>query len=277
MRVYHIGLPKTGTTSFQTHFHNHPLYIGTRRPETTECPSYQNVTKYLLGHSSKDSSALDIPDTFLYSEELVLAPLVKGHAKATLKRLIRILRPEDRVVISTRHPKDVLFSRYCERYRHLWSYTFKNAVLYHPLFEPYNYTLYRDTIPEELYAQFEFIDYKQMISGHCISTISLLGKYEIKQHQNQREKRKRKTVEYKVEFPQRNFHLISKATNNICCLLFRETRDPVRRFPLLREAHWKENFIPKPSYPRQTRQISKSQMPGLEWLKTNYKIDYLTD
>lgn len=274
MRIYHIGLPKTGTTSLQNHFQNHHLYIGTSRPKTPEGQAYRSLTKYLLGQTSCGPDQLDLPKNFLYSEEMILAPRVKGHTRATLERLIHVLQPEDRVVISTRHPKDVLFSRYCERYRQLWSYTFKNAVIYHPLFEPYDYTLYREVLPEKLYPQFEFIDFKDLLTGKCKSIQSLMSTYQIQSHVNKRKTEVSNGVKkFEVQFNKRNFHTLSKAVNNLCCLMFRETKDPLRRYEFFRTAKpLSSTLIAKPSY---HQKIADSQKPGLEWLNTNYNVNYL--
>ena len=273
MRIYHIGLPKTGTTSFQKSIQNSPLYIGLNRDNLAPTPHYNVILNHLRGdHKLHNHNRL--PDKFIFSEELVLAPAHSNHLEEILTNLLGLLRPCDKVVITTRHPKDVLFSRYCERYRHLWSYTLQNAILYHPLFSPYDFSSYKRIIPQTQLHQFEFIDYLSFLAGESISISECFGEYAVSEHRNTRS---RQSNLYEVWCRKRKLESITKAINNLICHLTGTTKDPLRRIQMLNSDEEKSiRHIRKPSWPDEYGRVVMAHQNGLTWLKSNYGIDYLS-
>lgn len=274
MRIYHIGLPKTGTTSLQKYFQDKKQYIGTSRPETDTDQHFNSITAFLIGNGQNPRETL--PDDFFYSEELILAPRYKGQIQITLQRLTELVRPEDRVLVSTRHPADVLFSRYCERYRQLCTYSFKNSVLYYPIFEPYNYLNYKETLTTNHLKQFEFIDMTALLSGKSKVLQKMFGEYRVDKHENRREN-KPNSSEYKVHFYSRPLSKTSEVLNNILCTLTKECKDPIGRIPGF---NYSKNpsytFISKPSYALECKEIQQQQAPGLTWLRDHFNINYLS-
>ena len=273
MRIYHIGLPKTGTTSFQKSIQNSPFYIGLNRDNLAPAPHYNCILNHLRG-DHKLHNYKSLPDKFIFSEELVLAPARPHHLEEILTNLLDLLRPCDKVIITTRHPKDVLFSRYCERYRHLWSYTLQNAILYHPLFSPYDFSSYNRIIPQTKLHQFEFIDYLSFLAGESNSISEFLGNYAVSEHVNIRP---RQSNLYEVWYRKRKLESTTKAINNFLCHLIGTTKDPLRRIQILNSDEEKSiRNIRKPSWPDEYSRVVKAHHNGLLWLKSNYGIDYLS-
>ena len=273
MRIYHIGLPKTGTTSFQKSIQNSPFYIGLNRDNLVPTPHYNCILNHLRG-DQKLRNDKSLPDKFIFSEELILAPARPNHLEEILTNLLGLLRPCDKVVITTRHPKDVLFSRYCERYRHLWSYTLQNAVLYHPLFSPYDFSSYKRIIPQTQLHQFEFIDYLSFLAGESISISECFGDYGVSEHINTRS---RQSNLHEVWYRKRKLESITKAINNFLCHLIGTTKDPLRHIQMLNSNKEKSiRHIRKPIWPDEYSRVKKAHHNGLLWLKSNYGIDYLS-
>lgn len=77
-RIYHIGLPKTGTTSIQDIVTGYNWYLGVmpRRNDVRQSRGFRKLTRFLGG--SADSPPRNLPDVFFYSEELVLVDSEHG-------------------------------------------------------------------------------------------------------------------------------------------------------------------------------------------------------
>lgn len=117
-RIYHIGLPKTGTTSIQHILQEREDYIGVVQPRTRhQSQLYKIITNYIRkGEKIREK---DLPNEFIYSEEMICVNLEHDMARKNLQRLCKLLRPSDAVVITIRDEVKMKKSAYYEFYRFL--------------------------------------------------------------------------------------------------------------------------------------------------------------
>lgn len=145
-RIYHIGLPKTGTTSIQKVTQDLDFYLGVRQPraESRQTKVFKELTKYLRGFV--DAPPV-MPETFFYSEEMILVNSTDRMAESNVARLLSILRPQDMIIITTRELRSLRTSAYYEFYRFFKDMPLKE-VREHPLMLPFCghfiETLFRD-------------------------------------------------------------------------------------------------------------------------------------
>lgn len=127
MHILHIGLPKTATSTLQTHFFPHSTnyhYIGVNQPRSRpNDPLYNHITK-AIGSICENDRAYQIQkaaellnkttQNILFSEEMVL---VDGHKSWTQKlevlNLIFSKHPH-KILLTLRRPWDCAFSLYVE-------------------------------------------------------------------------------------------------------------------------------------------------------------------
>ncbi len=135
-RIYHIGLPKTGTTSIQHLLQSASYYTGVRQPRSSkQSANYEELTAFILGRKAPPPTKL--PETFFYSEEMVLVNSEHGRAEANFIRLCSILRPQDTVVISTRSIIKLRESAYYEFFRYFEGMSI-DSVRNHPLMQVFS-------------------------------------------------------------------------------------------------------------------------------------------
>ena len=164
MRIYHIGLPKTGTTSLQYALQSQKNYIGTFQPRSKnkKHAAYEGLTNYLLGIT--DTLDVTLPEDFLYSEEMVLVNEFDGKVIENIRRLCAILRPEDKVLIGTRATKKILVSAYYELYRFLEAKP-PSDVKHSCWLKPFQPGYVESIIPPNFRDQFVFSDMESSFEG----------------------------------------------------------------------------------------------------------------
>lgn len=154
-RIYHIGLPKTGTTSIQHLVQDFQWYCGVKQPRKgrTQSRVYTELTNYLMGIQSQPPS--NLPDVFFYSEEMILVNNEPGVAESNVRRLLSILRPQDKVVVTVRELRSLRVSAYYEFYRVFCGLPIEE-VSRHPLMKPFTLDFFEALIPADSMSQFVF-------------------------------------------------------------------------------------------------------------------------
>ena len=154
-RVYHIGLPKTGTTSIQHLVQDFEWYCGVKQPrmEGAQSKVYEGLTDYLRGIQPEPPTHL--PDVFFYSEEMILVNNEQGVAESNVRRLLSILRPQDKVVVTVRELRSLRVSAFYEFYRVFHGLPIEE-VSRHPLMKPFTLDFFEALIPTDSMSQFVF-------------------------------------------------------------------------------------------------------------------------
>lgn len=162
-RVYHIGLPKTGTTSIQHVVQDFEWYCGVRQPRLSEVQDKvcTELTEFLRG--IQPEAPQDLPDVFFYSEEMILVNHEPGVAGSNVRRLLSLLRPQDTVVVTVRNLRDLRVSAYYEFYR-IFKELSMQEVSGHPLMKPFTQDFFSALIPAEQSSQFVF---SKLEDGHA--------------------------------------------------------------------------------------------------------------
>lgn len=194
MRIYHIGLPKTGTTSLQFALQTNPRYLGTFQPRAGNKSKepYKALTNFLLGNS--DDIGLELPESFIYSEEEILVNSTENKVIENLSRLFSILQPEDRILISTRQTESAVVSAYYEFYRFL-EHTPLDEVMQTCWLKPYEPGYIESIIPLDLRAQVIFASLETRYENfRCVFDESVFRQLTEKKPSN-----KRKEVDNLVE------------------------------------------------------------------------------
>ena len=97
----------------------------------------------------------NLPDVFFYSEEMILVNNERGVAESNIRRLLSILRPQDRVVVTIRELRSLRVSAYYEFYRVFHGLPIKE-VSRHPLMKPFSLDFFKAYIPADSMSQFVF-------------------------------------------------------------------------------------------------------------------------
>ena len=162
-RVYHIGLPKTGTTSIQHLLQDFEWYCGVRQPRLSEVQDkvYSELTEFLRG--IQPEAPKDLPDVFFYSEEMILVNNTPGAAESNIFRLLSILRPQDTVVVTVRDLRSLRLSAYYEFYRNFKGLSMEE-VARHPLMKPFTQDYFTALIPKDDAPQ---LIYSRLENGHA--------------------------------------------------------------------------------------------------------------
>jgi hypothetical protein len=194
MRIYHIGLPKTGTTSLQFALQTNPRYLGTFQPRAGNKSKepYKALTNFLLGKS--DDIGLELPESFIYSEEEILVNGTENKVIDNLNRLFSILQPEDRILISTRQTESAVVSAYYEFYRFL-EHTPLDEVMQTCWLKPYEPGYIESIIPLDLRAQVIFGSLENLYDDFR----GVFDESVFRQLLENEPKNKRKVIEHSVE------------------------------------------------------------------------------
>lgn len=273
MRIYHVGPPKTGTSSFQYAIGNNADYIGIKQPRTLhQNQAYHIITNHLRwGRGDIDTNT--IPDHFIYSEEMILWSTYPGHLHEILVRLSTLLRPQDKVIVSTRDLTEVLFSWYCERFEDFHPMDFRNSALKHASFEAYNWSNLTSLLSRIDKSQIEVLDFRQLLAGKS-KTLSE-RKISLERISNENNKHKGEVIQLNLNSP--NVVRLLKYADTIYSNAFPSKNNRSR---------FSSSRIIQPLVPLKTFQIrrpSESELleviqgrfsTGLAYLKNEFGIDY---
>jgi len=160
-RIYHIGLPKTGTTSIQHILQEREDYIGVIQPRTRrQSQQYKTITNYI--RKGDKIIEKDLPNEFIYSEEMICVNHEHNVVRKNLQRLCKLLRPCDAVVITIRNEMKMKKSAYYEFYRFLRNKSL-DQINDHPLMFPFERENLYQIIPKDFAHQFYF---SELETGH---------------------------------------------------------------------------------------------------------------
>lgn len=272
MRIYHIGPPKTGTTSFQNGLNNNPAFLGIKQPRSQrQNPTYRMLTDHL--RRGLEIKPEFLPDHFIYSEEMILWNLHPGHIQKVLVRLAALLRAQDKVIISTRNLEEVLFSWFCERYEDFHPSDFRTAALNHPSFEAYNWQNLSTLISLVDKNQVEVIDFKDLLKGK--SEVLSERKINLESTKNYNNKHKGKSIKVNLKNPT-IVHLLKHADKAYCIAFPHKNNYQRISKSRLIEPHipLKTFELKRPSDTDLKEVIQARFSNGLRYLKSEFGIDY---
>ena len=161
MFVFHIGLPKTATTSLQYDYFpqlvysNQALYIGLNQPRhlCRQSQAYHSINNYISGDSTLESarSVLDALSAnykvIIFSDEMILVSSAYASWQTKLARLATLVHCYDfRILLAVRDPINASISYYVERYSSFFSKSYSECFQKENDFQIYNYSYLLDLI-----------------------------------------------------------------------------------------------------------------------------------